>query len=364
MKAKQFKPKRIIVIATRQIGDVLLVTPLLHSLRNAYPNATIELLGYHKKCAMLTGNNDINTVIEVVENPTLQQSWQLFKKIFRRYDLAITTLHGDKPHIYAWFASRYRIGVVEDNSKKTFLKRLSCQQWVLLDNLNTHTILQNLKLAECLEIPCLAEVQLPKLKTKLGIPFPHYAIIHPLPMWHYKRWTTTGWKEVIEHLLAKDIKVLISGSPETQEKELCEQLASYFPEDKVQSLAGKIQIAELGNLLKTAECYIGPDTSITHMSAASGCPTIAIYGPSNVVKWGPWPAGYTKTENPFIQKKLPWQQQNNVIIIQAEDFPCLPCYEEGCDRHKKSHSKCMQELGAKNVLRAIDKLLEGKAPQS
>jgi len=366
MKTEHFVPQTILVIATRLIGDVLLITPLLHSLRKAYPKAKIDVLGFQNKCAMLTGNSDINNVIEIAQRPTKSQSWQLFKKIFNRYELAISTLSGDKPHIYAWFASKYRIGVVDDCSHKTLLKRLSCKQWVLLDNVNTHTILQNLKLAQCLNIAVFPEIHLPQTNSKLKIPFQKYAVVHPYPMWNYKQWTDNNWKELIKYLLEKDLKVLISGSPESQERKNCEQLAGHFPHNQVQSLAGKSQIPQLSGVLKKATCYIGPDTSITHMAAASGCPTIALYGPSNCEKWGPWPAHFTELKNPFIKKPLVdtkfWQKQNNVLIIQAKDFSCLPCYEEGCDRHTQSYSKCLQELESKRVFSAIDKLLKEKTP--
>jgi len=38
-----------------------------------------------------------------------------------------------------------------------------------------------------------------------------------------------------------------------------------------------------------ARLYVGPDTSVTHLAAASGCPTIALFGPTDPRLWGPWP---------------------------------------------------------------------------
>lgn len=358
MNKKVKTPRRVLVIVTRLIGDVLLVTPLLASLRQSYPEAVIDVLGYENKCVTLEGNSDINTVIEVAEKPTLSEALILIKKIYRQYDVAIATQTGDKPHLYAWIAAKYRIGFIDAVSKQTALKRALCQQWLLFDNLNTHTVLENLKLVNCLNIPLIPVVRLPKPANVVVKPSKDYAIIHPSPMWTYKQWTKQGWEAVIKHLISKGVKVIISGGPDSEEKAMCTALASAFPNDDVESIAGNVKISELSELLKHAVCYVGIDTSITHMAAASGCPTVAIFGPSNVVKWGPWPSQYRELSNPYVKKQYPWQRVNNVVIIQGKEFPCVPCYEEGCDRHVKSHSKCLQELDSQVVLEAIDLMMK------
>ena len=94
------KYSAILLIATRQIGDVLLITPLLRSLRRAYPDAVIDVLVYENNGGMLEGNPDYNTLISVAEHPSFGEYKMLFKQIFRRYDLAISTLSGDRPLIY------------------------------------------------------------------------------------------------------------------------------------------------------------------------------------------------------------------------------------------------------------------------
>ena len=47
----------------------------------------------------------------------------------------------------------------------------------------------------------------------------------------------------------------------------------------------------LPDLLSQARVYVGPDTSVTHLAAAAGCPTVALYGPTDPRLWGPWPVG-------------------------------------------------------------------------
>src|SRR5207253_2163549 len=47
---------------------------------------------------------------------------------------------------------------------------------------------------------------------------------------------------------------------------------------------------ELAGLIAGARAYVGPDTSVTHVAAATGTPTVALYGPTDPRLWGPWPS--------------------------------------------------------------------------
>src|SRR3984957_18018469 len=48
---------------------------------------------------------------------------------------------------------------------------------------------------------------------------------------------------------------------------------------------------ELAATTAAARAYVGPDTAITHLAAATGTPTVALYGPTDPRIWGPWPVG-------------------------------------------------------------------------
>jgi heptosyltransferase-3 len=117
-------------------------------------------------------------------------------------------------------------------------------------------------------------------------------------------------------------------------------------------------------LLQKARVYVGPDTSTTHLAAAAGCPTVALFGPMDPRVWGPWPAGGT---NEALNQ--PWaasgtiQNRGNVWIVQ-NPLPCLPCTFEGCERHVGSSSVCLIELTADQVLLAVDQALANMPPRA
>ena len=62
-KLSSYKPKKVLFIATRQIGDVLVTTPLISKARELWPDAEFHFLGYRGKLEMLKGNPDITCLL-------------------------------------------------------------------------------------------------------------------------------------------------------------------------------------------------------------------------------------------------------------------------------------------------------------
>lgn len=370
MYSKKTPPKKVLLIATQQIGDVFLCTPLLKSMRAAWPDALIDVLVYRNTSAILAGNPDCDRVIACDNRPSLNASFQLFKTIFRQYDLAVTTQGNDRAHQYAFLAGKTRIGLIRSLKSKHWWKKLSCQRWSLLDEANTHTVVQNLLLADLMGIDREYAPRPPQLERAdawsrlnqlagFNLTEHAYTIIHPLPMWQYKRWTDMGWLSLIQHLLSQGQRVIITGGPAANEQRYAKMLADHFATQAgahVVSLAGNTSFAEMSTLLAKATAYVGPDTATTHLAAACGTPTLAIFGPTNPVKWAPWPYGYKHPTSPWQRYSSEFQRVNNVLLLQGRG-DCVPCHKAGCDDHNNSHSRCLDDLSAERVIAALNSLL-------
>ena len=111
-------PSRILVISLRRIGDLLLTTPLIRSLRRAWPDSDIDVLVFANTAGILAGNPDINRIISMPHRPTTAESARLFVRLWRRYDIAISTQSGDRPTVFAFAAGRLRAGVVTDDDPR------------------------------------------------------------------------------------------------------------------------------------------------------------------------------------------------------------------------------------------------------
>src|SRR5260370_32697333 len=94
---------RILVVALRRLGDVLLTTPLIRSLKQAFPGAAIEALVFAGTEGILAGNPDLAGVITTSPRAG-SESLALVRALWRQYDLALSTQSGDLPTLYAWIA--------------------------------------------------------------------------------------------------------------------------------------------------------------------------------------------------------------------------------------------------------------------
>ena len=348
-------PRSVLVVVTRRIGDVLLTTPLIRSLKRAWPAAAIDVLVFAGTQYVLAANPDIRQVLTIAERSHWREHLALFAKIARRYDVALSVVPSDRPTLYAWLAGRWRAGLVVDAPKHRWKTRL-LQRWVKFDNRNTHTVLMHLALAATLDIaPCPDVVAAwrdgDRGELARQLPFAlsePYAVLHTFPKFNYKMWRGVEWTEVAQWLQSRGIRVVLSGGGDADELDYVDAIAHEIP--GAIDLAGKLTLSQVACLLAHARAYVGPDTAVTHMAAALGIPVVAFYGPTDPVKWGPWPAGYASAVNPW--RRLGTQRVNNVTLIQGA-AACAPCFNEGCDRNVGSFSDCLQQLPAAKVIAAL-----------
>ena len=146
---------------------------------------------------------------------------------------------------------------------------------------------------------------------------------------------------------------------ESAEQSYCERVIQGLP-DAV-NLIDRLTLPALGCLLSHAALYVGTDTAVSHMAAAVGTPTVVLFGPSNPVKWGPWPKDFpTTAQGPWRRQGS--QRQGETYFFSREKGNVCRCLGEGCDRHIKSLSECLQQLPANRVIQAVETMLvESKA---
>lgn len=351
-------PRSILIICARRIGDALLTTPLIATLKKNWPGVAIDVLVFDECASILRHNPDLRQIISIPAQQSFLKKIQFLWELWNRYDLAISTQTGDRPTLYAFIMGRKCIGPIAPKVEGARWKRLLLNETVDFDRTETHTVTQNLKLATKLGLTPVYEVKLAwakedeislakKCQFDLQKPF---VVIHPVPRFKYKMWPQPGWIQLIQWLLKEKIQVVVTAGNCPLEQGYVGQICHHFP-DQVVNLAGKLSLSELGFLLFNATAYVGVDTLTTHMAAASDIPTIAIFGPTPPTVWGPWPKGCT-TKKPFKNKGS--QRYNNVTILQNDQPACVPCYQEGCDKHQNSESLCLNSFPADKVIAALE----------
>jgi heptosyltransferase-3 len=339
---------RVLVVALRRLGDVLLTTPLIRSIKRAFPAAAIEALVFSGTEGILAGNPDLAKVIAMPQRPNAGETVALLRRLAWRYDVALSTQSGDRPTILAWLAGRQSVGPIEPNGLSSMVKRLALSRCYVVDRQH-HRVRDVLRLAELLGIAAVPEIVCPtgEVRANLVLAQP-FAVIHAAPMFTYKRWTMDGWRALAAALRQRGLAVVTSGAKSDRA-----YLDEVWRDGEVTRLDGELEWPELAATIAAARAYVGPDTAVTHLAAATGTPTVALYGPTDPRLWGPWPVGGLD---------LPWaaagtiQQRGNVWLVQ-NPLSCLPCQLEGCLRRLDSFSQCLDELIAAQVISAVDQAL-------
>jgi heptosyltransferase III len=349
MKPIQLPPNpRVLVVALRRLGDVLLTTPLIRSVKQAFPGASIEALVFAGTEGILSGNPDLSGVIAIAQRPSGRENLRLIRRLARRYDLALSTQTGDRPTALAWIAGRQSAGPLEPDGVVATVKRLALSRSYVSDR-EQHRVRDLLRLAELVGIPAVSEIVCPHGEMRRDlIPAQPYAVVHAAPMFTYKRWTADGWRTLVAALRQRGLGTIASGA-----KSDGGYLDEIWRGCDVARLDGKLEWSELAAVIGGARVYIGPDTAITHLAAATGTPTVALYGPTDPRIWGPWPVG--GLDRPWVAAGT-IQQRGNVWLVQ-NPLSCLPCQLEGCERRLDSFSLCLDELTGAQVISAVDQAL-------
>jgi heptosyltransferase-3 len=313
--------------------------------------------------SVFEGNPDIDAVMAVPARAGLGEKLSQLRRLWRRYDLAVSPIASDRARLYCWIAGRYRLGLINPEGESRIWKLLM-SDWLPFDDLNTHTVSMGLQMAERLgatprrAVIAPTPTAHPERIAQLLAPLngASFAVIHAYPKFRYKMWRPEAWVELSQWLLARQIGVVFTGGPDGDEVAYVQAITRQLSGAMV-DLAGSLRLAETAAVIRQSCLFVGPDTVVTHIAAATGAPTIALFGPSNPVKWGPWPKDWNHDASPW-----PWRgggRQGNVIMIQGPG-DCVPCRLEGCDRHIDSDSDCLQNIGVATVIAAVETLL-GKA---
>jgi heptosyltransferase-3 len=353
----------VLVVVTRRIGDVLLATPVIRSVKRAWPQAAIDAVVIKGTEGVIAANPDLRRVLAVPQRPGARAHLRFIWGILRRYDMALSILPSDRSTIYAFLGGRWRAGLHSPTRKEAW-KRLLLHEWTLFDNVNTHTVTMDLALADMVGAPRSGEVVVSwsaedqqRVAGLLGGAGDRpLAVLHACPKFNYKMWRPEGWTEVARWLAARDFRLVLTGSGDADEMAYVNSIARGMPAGTLNA-AGRLSLGGSACLVARARIYLGPDTAMTHIAAALGVPTVAIYGPTNPVKWGPWPRGHAPDANPW--QRCGSQRVGNVFLLQGNGA-CVPCHQEGCERNIASFSDCLQGLPAARVVAAVERLLQAE----
>jgi heptosyltransferase-3 len=334
----------------RNIGDVLLLTPLIKNLKLHYPDATIDIALNKGTEEMITLNPNINEIF--IYDRAKVKSFNLIKRIFseiqfaknirnKKYDIVINTTEGDRGAQLALFSgAKQKIGY--NSIKNKFLSNVF--DIALPKQGLRHTIEMNLDPLRALNLPIKdkkVEIFWSKSdedKVDTLIKNKNFIHIHPLSRWLFKCIKDETMAQIIDFCKTEIKKeVILTAAPDKQEIEKLNKIISLCKTNPI-NIGGTLTLKQTAYLNKKAAFFIGVDTAIMHISAANDIPVLAFFGPSGADHWGPW-------DNELMQSSYTtrrgFRSMGKHRVLQ-ENWNCVPCGKDGCNGTKISD--CLMDL--------------------
>jgi heptosyltransferase III len=346
---------RALVVKLRHHGDVLLASPVFNVLKRHAPHMEIDALVYDDTREMLTLHPAITTVHSVGRawrqlSPAakIAAEWGLLRALrARRYELLVTLTENPRG---AWLARllkpRYAVAP-EQRHRGRLWSRSFTHFYRLPPNGRRHVVELNLDALRRIGIypddderglvlvPGEdAEAAVASRLGALGVADRDFVHFHPASRWRFKCWPEDRTAALVDAIASEGLRIIMTAAPSEPELALVRSIRA-LARTAIIDLSGQLTLKQLAALTRRARLFIGVDSAPMHIAAAMGTPTVALFGPSGDLEWGPW----------RVQHR----------VVTSTQHPCRPCGNDGCGGGKVS--ECLTTLPVSQVLNAARELL-------
>jgi heptosyltransferase-3 len=345
--------RRALVIKLRHHGDVLLASPVFSTLKHAAPDCEIDALIYSETAPMLEDHPAISKIHRIERNWKHQgvrtqagAEWNLFKTLrARRYDLII---HLTEAKRGAWLVRllgpRWSVAPGQDGR---FWQKSFTHFYPHVSNPRRHTVETNLDALRRVGIQptdddkrvvlvpgAAAEGRVAALLDQHGLSGRAFVHLHPTSRWLFKCWPADKMAQLADTLAERGLGIVLTAAPDARERAMIDDIRATV-RSPVVDLSGQLSLKEMAALATHARLFVGVDSAPMHIAAAMGTPTVALFGPSGEIEWGPWRTAHR--------------------VVASNSHPCRPCGLDGCGGGKVS--ECLTTLPVERVLAACEELL-------
>jgi heptosyltransferase-3 len=343
-------PPSYLIVCFRYIGDVLVTTPLALSIKTANPDAVIDYLVFGGTEKVLAKNPHIRNVITI---PRDTFGFGTLLSLFRKYDIAIGAYPSDRAALAAAIAGKRSVGLTYGLRKEWWKYLFLDTHHVCCDR--AHVVSNILMLLWRLGIEPIPRATMGYDDSDMAfsreyVPFKRYIILHPYSMKAYKYWPAERWARLASLIQQQtDCVPVFTRTPEPQGDEYLEQIRKSASQG-IQVFDSACTLNQLAAIIKRSAAFVGVDTAITHVAAATETPTIAIFGPTLTRYWAPWPNGCSN-QSVFAAGK--GVQRHDYVTVVQKGWECVPCNLESCAISTQGATECLVQLDEHEVLAAL-----------
>ena len=355
----------ILIVKLSAIGDVVHTLPSLASLRKLYPHAHITWVIEEAASDLIKGHPDLDRVIisrrkrwigEIKKGRinVFKEVGQFIKELrSRRYDLVID-FHGLLKSAVIVFLSSGKRKLGYDSMQEMSGLFLTEK---IAEDMDKHAVGRYLDLVHYLgrkdSVPngntgrqCVNDAQacvgapaflipvteedgkkVARLLKSKGVGESGFVAVSPVALWETKLWEEQSFARLCDLIYLKyGLPVVFTGV----EKESIARIRAQMKTPAV-SLAGETSLRELACLYRRAALVISTDSGPMHIAAAVGTPVVALFGPTDPARTGPYGKGHR--------------------VLQQE-LPCSPCFLKKC-----TSGECMRRITVEEAFHATGELL-------
>ncbi len=340
--------KRILVMRYRFIGDTVLTVPFLRNLRRAEPQAFIAWMVAPVSSGVVQGIPYVDEMIywdpvtihadSRGAHGTFAAKWEFVRNLRKKHFDKIYVLKRSLSSAVLAFLSGTpeRIGFDTEGRGILLTKRVpyrNDQHEVVnfLDVLRADGVDIEDDFLELWTKP-EEEQSVAAILAEKGVPpSSRIAVIHPFSAVTQRSWPLENFAELALRIKreAGYVPVLVGGPADA---DLLRKAMPLFT-DGIIDLVGKCSLRETIALLKRSTLFVGNDSGIMHLAAASGTPLVALFGPQSPVKFGPW------------------STKARVIYKGLQCSPCRQKFFSECKPSPRQRPECMETISVEEVYR-------------
>ncbi len=322
---------KILIIKLGALGDVINTLPLAISLKK-HLKAEIHWLVAPLSFPLIRDHQYVDRVILFDKKNLMSSLYGTIKQIRQtQYDIVLDLQRLLKSGFFCMVAkSDRKIGFDKKRCKE--LSWLFPFERINPGDPESHMLLQYIEFADYLKIPSDKiswEIPWVKHPVKSGFNIdPGYIVLNIGATKPANRWKPEYFAELADMIENKtDLKSVITGGASDRQ---CADIIQSKANCTIENLCGKTSLQELSNIIANAKCVVSCDTGPMHLSVALGTNLIALFGPSNPGRTGPF--------------------QGSVIQLKLK---CVPC-----NRKKCNDPICMDKITPDHVMNELLKKLK------
>jgi heptosyltransferase-2 len=342
--------KNILVINLMHIGDLMLVTPVLRTLRANYPSARLTLLADKKLRALVEFNPHIDECMLIDKKGKDDHFGSFFHFILgvrrKKFDLVVNLHRNERASAIAAFSGAKRIVGYAKPGFSLFFDQVLPNKKAVMHQIHSHfevltkacgvTRIDDGGLE--MEIPPGMDEEAARLWREYFPEGKKVIAFNIGASWPTKRWLDEYFAECADRLVDRGYSVAFFGGPMDEEMVRdCLAKMKHKDSDAVRVFTGKVSLGVLAGMLRRSALFLTTDSGPMHVGVAMNMPIVTMFGSS------PVPGFY-----PYDEK--------DVLVKTPE--PCHPCGIHICPKKGDDNMACMKKIPVNVIMRYVDELLD------